>query len=302
MASLVALPRPAPASKVSHLWDGLEATVPTPSASLLFDCELEGEECRPEGLPRGRSAYLASICDRLAVLTTPVGEFMTQLLRDVVAYTWSVLEEESGPDIVVLATKLANVGYMVTVRTAIGGGQACFRNLRHEFLSVEGAGDCQGLEFVVDPEFKQHFEIPHPSPLYQEILSSLPQAFVGTPGKLAPLVQLLCAEMANSFDVRGLTLPPWRRSKSMLTKWLPVKSRDVCLSRETNGGLIASNWSLVPRPEASSSSSTHAKVNASLLSKKLLNRAGPSVVVKPPIYWGQPPTYCVKMDSVASQS
>ncbi len=48
-----------------------------------------------------------------------------------------MLEEEGARDCVLLATRLSIMGYhSINVRQALGGGQACFRNLRHEFLQV----------------------------------------------------------------------------------------------------------------------------------------------------------------------
>ena len=82
-----------------------------------------------------------------------------QLLRDVRTF----LHEEREPDVVLLATKLSSVGYSVAVRTALGGGAACFRNLRNEFLAVRGRGDYEGVEFLVEPRFRDHFLIPHPT-------------------------------------------------------------------------------------------------------------------------------------------
>lgn len=119
------------------------------------------------------------------------------------------------------------------VRTALGGGPACFRNLRHEFLTVLGEGDYKDVPYIVDPAFKEQFEIPSPSASYAALLDLLPTEFVGTSSRLVPLVQNLCAEMVASFEANGLTLPPWRRSQSMLTKWLPSRSRDVCISAGT---------------------------------------------------------------------
>ena len=52
----------------------------------------------------------------------------------------------------------------------------------------------------------------------------LPAEFVGTSACLVPLVQLMCAEMGASFSSRGLTCPPWRHAKSLLSKWLPSKA------------------------------------------------------------------------------
>ena len=49
-----------------------------------------------------------------------------------------------------------------------------------------------------------------------------------------PHLQVLCAEMAESFAVRGLTLPPWRRTQSMLSKWIPAKSHDIDFGRHSS--------------------------------------------------------------------
>lgn len=48
---------------------------------------------------------------------------LTQLLRDVQCF----VDGERELDVILLATKLSAVGYSVNVRTALGGGTACFR-------------------------------------------------------------------------------------------------------------------------------------------------------------------------------
>jgi hypothetical protein len=56
---------------------------------------------------------------------------------------------------VVLASRLATVGYRVAIRTAVGGGigQRCFRNLCYEFLLVSSF-DAIPVQHVVDPKFR----------------------------------------------------------------------------------------------------------------------------------------------------
>ena len=68
-----------------------------------------------------------------AVLALSAMWGVLQLLRDVRAFQAAILREEGRPDTVVLACKLAAVGWSVTMRTALGGGagQACFHNLRY---------------------------------------------------------------------------------------------------------------------------------------------------------------------------
>jgi uncharacterized protein (TIGR01615 family) len=155
-----------------------------------------------------------------------------QLLEDVRHYKAALQREGCGQDAVMLSLRLSLVGYQALVRTAIGGGQACFKNLRHEFISVR---DGEGTEYIVDPAFRDHFQIPHPTRLYQQLLAGVPAEFVGTSSRLVPLVQCLCMEMSESFSARSLTLPPWRRSQAMLSKWLPARCRDTAAASCCSG-------------------------------------------------------------------
>lgn len=75
------------------------------------------------------------------------------------AFQAAILREEGRPDTVILASKLAAVGYRLTIRTALGGGagRACFHNLHHEFLLVSGdleQGVPQDREVIIDPHFR----------------------------------------------------------------------------------------------------------------------------------------------------
>ena len=80
--------------------------------------------------------------------------FVLQLLQDVRSYGHSVVREEGHLDTVVLATRLAAVGYRVAIRTAVGGGsgQECFHNLHYEFLLV--TDEHNFTEHIVDPRFR----------------------------------------------------------------------------------------------------------------------------------------------------
>jgi uncharacterized protein (TIGR01615 family) len=155
-----------------------------------------------------------------------------QLLRDVRIMKRDVCAEEGGLDVVILATKLSSVGYKVYLRNALGGGAGtdCFHNLRNEFLVVCGEGEEEGNLFIVEGRFREHFAIPHPTERYAGVLASVPTEIASSAPSLTPLVKLLCSEMSMAFEERGLSLPPWRQSKSLLSKWLPTKVRDVGVS------------------------------------------------------------------------
>lgn len=203
--------------------------------SLQFQFDAEEQHYKQQ---QTEATRLDALKDRLRWLQEPQSTFQVQLQRDV-RRLLRVLGRETL-DVVVMASRLSLVGYHVTVRTAIGGGPSCFRNLRHEFLTVlSNEGDFKDSTLIVDPLFREQFAIPQPTATYEALLELIPQEFVGTASRLIPLVQCLCAEMVASFEFKGLTLPPWRRAQSMLSKWLPTKSRDVAFGGSSSAGSLS---------------------------------------------------------------
>ena len=152
-----------------------------------------------------------------------------QLARDVRWLNHTTVREDGRRDSVVLASKLVNIGYKVAIRTAMGGGagQDCFHNLHHEFLVVAE----RHQEVIVDCHFKDQFKISQHTQQYQQTLNCLPEVFIGSALRLAPLVDFVCTEMAAAFKEQGVTCPPWRQPRSMISKWLPAKSQDRYINR-----------------------------------------------------------------------
>lgn len=92
-------------------------------------------------------------------------------------------------------------------------------------------GCCAGVtgtvNYLVDPKFREQFEIAHANARYAAVLAAAPVDFVGTEERIVPLVELLCAEMSAAFRAAGATLPPWRQAGAMLSKWRPRRSEDA---------------------------------------------------------------------------
>ncbi len=72
---------------------------------------------------------------------------------------------------------------------------------------------------IVEPQLREHFRIAHSTPEYDSLLSAAPGEFVGGAGRLAAVVELLSSAVAAAFKDQQLPLPPWRRTKSVLSKW-----------------------------------------------------------------------------------
>ncbi|GLI70507.1 hypothetical protein VaNZ11_015415 [Volvox africanus] len=198
------------------------------AANFLFDLEEANHgsyQCGGDSL--SDKAAIEALARRIELTARQPSALGRQLHRDVTALLGRFNSDLHLPEaLYTLASALADLGYEVNLRTALGGGNSeCFKSLRHMFLVVHGTGEFHGMEFIVEPSLRQHFAIPHPSPDYEYVLSRTPDVFVGGSCRLVPVIQLLCALMADSFQREGLPLPPWRREAAMLSKWLPHPAR-----------------------------------------------------------------------------
>jgi hypothetical protein len=72
---------------------------------------------------------------------------------------------------------------------------------------------------VVEAQFREHFQLAHATPAFAQLLAAAPAELVATRARLAQLVQLLSGAVAEAFAAQGLPLPPWRKPKSVLSKW-----------------------------------------------------------------------------------
>lgn len=204
--------------------------------SLVFDMDMEQEG----GLPAARSsASLAEsgdvqdVLQRIASLTEPWGEAEYMLLLHVRFAREDAAKRGAPLTVAELADTLRRLGYNVRMRTALGGGwgSTCLRNLRHSFLTV-GIQGSQGegpATYVVDPRFREQFEIAHATPRYERCLAALGPEVVGSQDRLGRLVELMCREMAAAFAESGTPLPPWRQQAAMMSKWQPRRSEEVLL-------------------------------------------------------------------------
>lgn len=78
--------------------------------------------------------------------------------------------------------------------------------------------------FVIDPAFRDKFQIARPSQRYTAVLAAAPAVMVCSEDSLKRSIRLMCSEMSASFDAAGIDVPPWRSLKTMLHKWLPAQT------------------------------------------------------------------------------
>lgn len=189
--------------------------------SLIFDIEESGQ-LHPDIADNHTNQAISQVRD----LARATNAYERQLEADV-SYFKATMAAEGEVDIVDLACLLASVGHDVRVRSALGGGTSnYFRNLSHEFLLVKNAQECPGVELVVECNFQEHFRIPCATIAYDALLRSVPEVFVGTLTRMAPLVESLVREMCKCFALQQVTVPPWRSARSIMSKWAPQKAED----------------------------------------------------------------------------
>ncbi|KAH7278192.1 hypothetical protein KP509_38G028700 [Ceratopteris richardii] len=77
----------------------------------------------------------------------------------------------------------------------------------------------------VDIHFQQQFEIVRPTDEFTMIQKLLPPIFVGREGRLKKIIHIMSDATKQSLRVKGLHLPPWRKSEYMYAKWFSSYKR-----------------------------------------------------------------------------
>jgi len=156
---------------------------------------------------------------------------------------------------------LTGDNYRASLTRAVGGGgdASCFDRLHHAFVEVQLEDDdaphCDDGDLgqwpknlIVEPEFRAAFVIGEQTRRYNEVLALVPDEFVGPKGRLLELVRLLCKEMELAFVASGRAVPPWRRFKSVASRWNPAFFRKQTEKRTLGPKLGGEQMPVCPLP------------------------------------------------------
>jgi len=108
-------------------------------------------------------------------------------------------------------------GHQASLCNSKGSDAAGLLSFRHSFVRVDD--DFTGEILLIEPQLRAEFEIVRPTSQYQRLLDAVPQEFVGTAFQLAAIVEFMSERMGESFRRGGMSPPPWRQARSMLSKW-----------------------------------------------------------------------------------
>lgn len=90
----------------------------------------------------------------------------------------------------------------------------------YEFIDViHYTSSAWQTRYFVDVDFASQFEIARPTDQYARLLLSLPKVFICRAEELKKLVKVMCNAVKRSLRSRELSVPPWRKSRYMESKW-----------------------------------------------------------------------------------
>ncbi|PKI59183.1 uncharacterized protein LOC116214612 [Punica granatum] len=90
----------------------------------------------------------------------------------------------------------------------------------YEFIDVVMPGLGGESRYLIDLDFASQFEIARPTSQYSRLLQTLPRVFIGQGDVLKAIVKEMSRAAKRSLKSRGLSVPPWRKSRYMQNKWL----------------------------------------------------------------------------------
>ncbi|OWM78657.1 uncharacterized protein LOC116194093 [Punica granatum] len=120
----------------------------------------------------------------------------------------------------------------------------------HTYLEVVDKSNPKrgAVRVIVELNFRAEFEMARASGEYNQLISRLPEVFVGKDERLRAAIKILCRAAKRCMKERNIHMGPWRKQKYMLAKWLGNCQSSAPAPPET---LPAEVSSRLPKPRAS---------------------------------------------------
>uniref|UniRef100_A0A0E0BIN6 Uncharacterized protein n=1 Tax=Oryza glumipatula TaxID=40148 RepID=A0A0E0BIN6_9ORYZ len=93
--------------------------------------------------------------------------------------------------------------------------------------AAAAADAAEATRYIVDVGFAGEFEVARPTEDYEAVRSALPEVLVARPDDVRKVVRAAASAARRSLKRRRLSVPPWRKRKFMLAKWLGPYRRTV---------------------------------------------------------------------------
>lgn len=114
-----------------------------------------------------------------------------------------------------------NAGICKTRWDTSGGLAAgCYEYIDVVEEAAERAGQGKGRRHIVDLDFAAEFKVARATEGYKAVVAALPQVAIAREEAVRRVVREVADAARRSLRTQGLHVPPWRKSRYMLAKWL----------------------------------------------------------------------------------
>nr|XP_043621983.1 uncharacterized protein LOC122593623 [Erigeron canadensis] len=139
----------------------------------------------------------------------------------------------------------------------------------HTFVDVIDHSNCKKGEVrvIIELEFRGQFEMKKGSVEYNDLVSKLPDVFVGKIERLQNIVKILSNAAKRCMKEKKMHLGPWRKQRYVEAKWLRVVERTTSMA--LNKPLMVDNYYF--------NSPVSTKARASMLTMDLVDHNLPKV-------------------------
>lgn len=101
----------------------------------------------------------------------------------------------------------------------------------HTFVDVIDSSNTKkgDVRVIIELEFRGQFEMKKGSEEYNDLVSKLPDIFVGKIERLQNVIKILSNAAKRCMKEKKMHLGPWRKQKYVEAKWLRVVDRTTCM-------------------------------------------------------------------------
>lgn len=123
--------------------------------------------------------------------------------------------------------RLRELGYNAGVCKVRWEGSGGLVPGNYEYVDVVAAEEAEEVRYVVDLSFAEEFRVARASEKYEQLVNRLPEVMVARPEMVRRVVRTVGDAARRSLQQQGMPVPPWRKGRYMMSKWLGPFRRTV---------------------------------------------------------------------------
>ena len=122
--------------------------------------------------------------------------------------------------------RLRDLGYVAGICKSRWDGSGGLTAGNYEYIDIV-IGSTEKDRYIVDLDFAAQFEIARATTEYEKLVSLLPRVMVCRAEETKQVVRIMAGAARRSLKSKNLSIPPWRKSRYMLAKWLGPYRRTI---------------------------------------------------------------------------